>query len=292
MKSIKSNNVLFLKDTLMYNIITLPNIFSISSVHHILLLTVDRFIALVTPLFYTTSLISNPRFMFGTILFIWTESLVVGLIPILASEFELNLMQKPVYNYMFIFIFYGAPILIIVILYAFIFYEIHKWRQKYRYLEFQPGAMQIRGAMTTFAIVLLLLLSYVPNLICWFLHIENPTIFSEDTYSVVSILSNMLKTVNTLVNPIVYSLRMKTFKSSILKIFRKDRADLDPGTRTQGFQPRPGVDSNAGSGGRWRKEENITREGRGSGGKWREEDNITREGRYGLRGKVYTISGF
>ena len=44
MKSIKSNNVLFLEDTLMYNIITLPNIFSISSVHHILLLTIDRLV--------------------------------------------------------------------------------------------------------------------------------------------------------------------------------------------------------------------------------------------------------
>ena len=38
-----------------------------------------------------------------------------------------------------------------------------------------------RGAMTTFTIVLLLLLSYIPNLVFWFLNCQNPNIFEEKT---------------------------------------------------------------------------------------------------------------
>ena len=191
----------------------IPNFFFTCSLHHILLLTSDRFIAIVIPLHYTTSYISDAKYMKFFITFIWGFNISWYAPVLVLDSFHFNLFENEIYYTCTYIICYAIPFVLIVAMHVWIFSEILNWRTK------RLGGLHTRGAVTIFWIFLALFITFVPGILYGIIHYYLPTFFdtSAKTQRLLSASTNCLKVFNCFLNPLIYSLKMKSFKSTLVK---------------------------------------------------------------------------
>lgn len=115
-------------------------------------------------------------------------------------------------------VFNILPLVIIFVMYIGIIYEIFIKRQEKRLFRTTNG-LQLQGAVTIIWVVLFLLLSSVPSSIFTFIFIFNEGQFVGlygSSLRLMSVFVNILNLSNCVFNPVIYSLRMKSFKATLL----------------------------------------------------------------------------
>jgi hypothetical protein len=195
-----------------------PNFFFSCSLHHIALLTLDRFLAITRPLRYSESRITRRAFMLGAIASIWGVNAVWSIGAALGEEgrYCSSDASRTVHNVL-IGVFWILPVFVILIMYTGIIHEVFIKKPLI-------GHPRPRGAVTIFWIILALLVTGFPNSIYTFLHFfdDNGEMFglSASVQRILSVFTDLLKVTNCFLNPLIYFIRMKPFKTTLLLKFR------------------------------------------------------------------------
>ena len=198
----------------------LPDFFFSCSLHHVLLLTIDRFTAIIRPLTYSVSIVTKRSFILASIATIWITNSIWHFGPLLLIDVFCvhHSTTKRIVFIISISILRILPILMIIIMYISIVYEV--FLRKRRISDDPSGGPQRRGAVTIFWIVLTFLLTCLPNSLYSFLHrFDDTGLFfglSSDTQRILSISTHLIKTTNCFLNPLIYFIRLKRFKTSFL----------------------------------------------------------------------------
>ena len=208
-------------DTVFNPLWCLPNFFFSCSLHHVLLLTVDRFTAIICPLRYSISVVTKKSFILTSIATIWIVNGVWYFGPLLMIDLfciDHSTTRRIIHN-VTVAILWILPILVILVMYISIVFEVFLRKRCQVGDLTSPSGLQLRGAVTIFWIVLTFLLTCLPNSIYSFLHYLDDTglLFglSSDTQRILSISSNLFKATNCFLNPLIYFIRMKRFKTTL-----------------------------------------------------------------------------
>jgi hypothetical protein len=190
----------------------IPDFFFSCSLHHIALLTLDRFLAITRPLRYSESCITRRTFMLGAIASIWAVNAVWNFGAALQECYCSSDTRRTVHNVL-IGVLWILPVFVILIMYTGIIYEVFI---KKPFI----GHPRPRGAVTIFWIVLALLITGFPSSIYIFLHFidDNGEMFglSASIQRIISVFTSLLKVTNCFLNPLIYFIRMKPFKTTLL----------------------------------------------------------------------------
>ena len=191
----------------------IPSFFFSCCLQHICLLTLDRFIAITRPLSYSSSIITHRRFMISLIIVIWLVNGFFWFGPVLLYESFYKDKKRTYVHHATFAVFWLLPIVTIVVMYVGIIYEIFIKSAKCRPIR------PTNGTVTIIWIVLFLLLTCLPSSVYTFILILNGGEFfglNATTSRMISIFSSTLKLSNCIFNPLIYSLRMKSFKTTLL----------------------------------------------------------------------------
>ena len=230
-------------DTVFNPLWCLPNFFFSCSLHHVLLLTVDRFTAIIRPLSYSISVVTKKSFIFTTIATIWIANAVWYFGPLLIIDltcFYHSTTKRIIHN-ITIAILWILPIVVILVMYISIVYEVFlRKRCRVGDLGGSPSRVQLRGAVTIFWIVLIFLLTCLPNSIYSFLHYldDKGKLFglSADTQRILSISTSLFKATNCFLNPLIYFIRMKRFKTTLLfRLWKRSTSTIKVATTDLDF---------------------------------------------------------
>ena len=138
---------------------------------------------------------------------IWFISAVWAFLPLFASLAGCDLFLKSWYVYSILYGFYCSPIVIILLLYVVIIYNL--WIQELRMRDHMNDNIKnvrektnMNITFTTIIIGIFLIISYIPNIIWWHMDFTSN---SRNIYPVFSAVSNILQVSNSAVNPMVYA---------------------------------------------------------------------------------------
>ncbi|KAM9342514.1 adenosine receptor A1b [Pholidichthys leucotaenia] len=211
-----------------------------SSILALLAIAIDRYLRVKIPTRYKQ--VVTPRRAGMAVVVCWTVSFIVGLTPMLGWN-NLRRLQQNSSNssnlvitcqfenvismdYMVYFNFFGwvlPPLLLMVVIYAEIFYMIHKQlnSKKFTTSHTEPNKYydkELNLAKSLALVLFLFAISWLP------LHIINCiTLFCPECEKpmVLLYIAILLTHGNSAVNPIVYAFRIKKFRSAFQKIWHQ-----------------------------------------------------------------------
>ncbi|XP_008294610.1 adenosine receptor A1b [Stegastes partitus] len=211
-----------------------------SSILALLAIAIDRYLRVKIPTRYKR--VVTPRRAGLAVVVCWTVAFIVGLTPMLGWNNLKRLQQNGSISsdliitcrfenvismdYMVYFNFFGwvlPPLLLMLVIYAEIFYMIHKQlnSKKFTTSHTDPNKYydkELNLAKSLALVLFLFAISWLP------LHIINCiTLFCPDcnTPIVLLYIAILLTHGNSAVNPIVYAFRIKKFRSAFRKIFQQ-----------------------------------------------------------------------
>ena len=151
-------------DTVFNPLWCLPNFFFSCSLHHVLLLTIDRFTAIIRPLSYSVSLVTEKSFIVSFIVAIWVTNGLWYFGPLLFIDLVCkdHSTTRTVIHNITVAVLWILPILVILVMYISIVYEVFL-RKGCQAGSLGGGGLQLRGAVTIYWIVLIFLLTCLPN---------------------------------------------------------------------------------------------------------------------------------
>ena len=203
----------------------IPNFFFSCSLHHIGLITLDRFISITRPLEYTVSSINRRRFVVCFIGCIWVINSFWCFGTTISFQCFCNDSYRKIVFIVCQAVFWLLPICIIIAMYLLMGYEVFIKKPFDGRVGGAQG-VQLRGAVTTFWIVLALIVSSLPHSLYYFIHLVydgHMVGLSSSTQRIISVLLQFLKVSNCFINPVIYSLRMKSIRTTLISTLRPRR---------------------------------------------------------------------
>ncbi|XP_007247793.2 adenosine receptor A1 [Astyanax mexicanus] len=210
-----------------------------SSILALLAIAIDRYLRVKIPMSYKR--VVTPKRAGTAVVVCWTVAIVVGLTPMLGwnnlerlkettdtlnksllitCQFETVISME----YMVYFNFFGwvlPPLVVMLLIYAEIFYMIHKQlNKKVTASQTDPSryyGKELKLAKSLALVLFLFAISWLP------LHVLNCiTLFSPKFEKKILIyVAILLSHGNSAVNPVVYAFRIKKFRNSFLKIWKQ-----------------------------------------------------------------------
>ncbi len=204
-----------------HDILTSPlwfpsNLFTIATVLNTMVLTADRFVAVVRPLHYSDSWFHCKSRSFALVLFVWGTSFGWSVLPPVMGLFGVQI-QGTWYDCVIIYGLYGFPLCVILVLNSFMFVSV----VCANYCEETTGdvfrSYNARWGVTIVIVSLILIASYLPNIIWWQLELlDVDTDFLEMSFA-----TNTVQVFNSSANPVIYALRSRGFKTTMSKLIRR-----------------------------------------------------------------------
>ncbi|XP_030633605.1 adenosine receptor A1-like [Chanos chanos] len=211
-----------------------------SSILALLAIAIDRYLRVKIPMSYKR--VVTPRRAGTSVLICWMVAIMVGLIPMLGwnnlerlqernGSLDANLLVTCQFEnvismeYMVYFNFFGwvlPPLLLMLVIYAEIFYMIHKQlNKKVTASHTDPSryyGKELKLAKSLALVLFLFAISWLP------LHILNCiTLFCPNCQKPMYLIyiAILLTHGNSAVNPIVYAFRIKKFRTAFVKIWEQ-----------------------------------------------------------------------
>ncbi|XP_068677192.1 5-hydroxytryptamine receptor 1D-like [Montipora foliosa] len=185
------------------------------SVLHLALLSGERFLALNRPFAYT-NLITTTRLLFASLL-TWSMSLILH-IPLAFNEavviYTSNLVN-------------GIAIILIIFCHVAVFCELRRHKQRITALQVTQEerarfAREKKAFKLTVIIVTVLVLCFLFFVVARIVLFQKPRKRSGEIAPIINDLSISITLLNSLLNPIIYSVSMKQFRISFVELlFRK-----------------------------------------------------------------------
>ncbi|XP_036415397.1 adenosine receptor A1-like [Colossoma macropomum] len=206
-----------------------------SSILALLAIAIDRYLRVKIPMSYKR--VVTPKRAGTAVVVCWMVAIIVGLTPMLGwnnlakvTNNSANLLITCRFEtvismeYMVYFNFFGwvlPPLVLMLLIYAEIFYMIHKQlNKKVTASQTDPSryyGKELKLAKSLALVLFLFAISWLP------LHILNCiTLFSPNLEKKILIyIAILLSHGNSAVNPIVYAFRIKKFRNAFLKIWKQ-----------------------------------------------------------------------
>ena len=190
------------------------SLFCLSSIVHLSLISVDRYIAIMRPYIYIQT-VTKPRVLIATAL-AWTLTLIIT--PVLFTDVE---MERAIFT-----------AVVISLVAVVVFCNIIVYREAHRQ-EKQIAAQQVdiatkenflshkRAFKLTLMIITLTVISYFPAIV--FLELKEPlkNVVSVGTLTSVFVVVGSLVAFNSLVNPFIYCIRLRQFRVAFIELLIK-----------------------------------------------------------------------
>ncbi|XP_078363649.1 histamine H2 receptor-like [Oculina patagonica] len=155
----------------------------------------------------------------------WVYGLILAVVWVTAGLFTIVLLVPPEFiSYRFYFYFWNSFIaiclLVMCISYASIVIKVRCGAQPQHH---GAASRERKLTMTLLIVTVVSLLLYLPRVIFLFLGYDTDIIYSMPrvTSERLSIIINVLYFANSLVNPILYAIRMPEYRSAVLALFRR-----------------------------------------------------------------------
>jgi len=209
----------------------LLQITSVSTVLHLLMVTIDRYLAIIYSLRYHSLVTKRRATIFLAI--IWTVSLFMGLIQLAwYITDDLNVYERPEsikdkeipYDILSIIVFFGIPLIAMIVTYSFIFFEVLRQSRNIK-KNSVPGCLENRHqtrhewkAALMFAVMLTVFT------VCWLpyfilrLQQDFGNNFIELSH-VAEYILHMLRFLTSFINPCLYIFGKHDFRKALRKVF-------------------------------------------------------------------------
>ena len=185
-------------------------LFSCSSVFSLAVISLERVHAVVWPLRHRTV---NDRVYFGSIAFIWATGICAAVLFIL-SIFQIS---DPIFAAVLINITILSPICVVCISYVIILCRLRRPFPMFDNQTRRDMERNLKLSKMLFMVVGLSLICWVPAALLYAV-----THVCQDCISqIVMLVTTALHLANSIVNPVVYSYRMPTFKEELRKCLNK-----------------------------------------------------------------------
>ena len=177
-----------------------------------------RFLAITRPLTYSVSPITKRTFMVTFISSIWIVNSIWNFGPLLIADCLCENDTLRVIHNTTVGIFWILPIVAIFFMYINIVNEIFL---KQSITSPRSSGLQLRGGVTIFWIVLIFLITCLPNSIYSFLHFidDSGELFglTAEVQRSLSVTTNLFKVTNCFLNPLIYFIRLKPFRTTFVR---------------------------------------------------------------------------
>ena len=196
-------------------------LFCLSSIVHLSLISVDRYIAIMRPYIYLQT-ITKPRVLIATAL-AWTLTLIINTLLLIDVEMIRAIFTAVVFSLISVVVFCNMIV----------------YREAHRQ-EKQIAAQQVdiatkenflshkRAFKLTLMIITLTVISYFPGTI--FLRFKEPlrNVVSLGTLTSIFMVVGSVAAFNSLVNPFIYCIRLRQFRVAFIELLiRKNHNDAD-----------------------------------------------------------------
>ena len=196
-------------------------LFCLSSIVHLSLISVDRYIAIMRPYIYLQT-VTKPRVLIATAL-AWTLTLIINTLLLIDVEMVRAIFTAVVFSLISVVVFCNMIV----------------YRQAHRQ-EKQIAAQQIdiatkenflshkRAFKLTLMIITLTVISYFPGTI--FLRFKEPlkNVLSLGTLTSIFMVVGSVAAFNSLVNPFIYCIRLRQFRVAFIELLiRKNHNEAD-----------------------------------------------------------------
>ena len=185
------------------------------SVLHLALLSGERFLALNRPFAYT-NLITTTRLLFASVL-TWSISLCV-IIP-LSLDKAAVIFTNILVN--------GIAMILIIFCHVAVFRELRRHKQRIAVLQVTQEertrfAREKKAFKLTVVIVAVLVLCFLAFVVVPVLLFQNPSGIPRELAPIIRELSISIMLLNSLLNPIIYSVSMKQFRISFVELLSRN----------------------------------------------------------------------
>ena len=196
-------------------------LFCLSSIVHLSLISVDRYIAIMRPYIYLQT-VTKPRVLIATAL-AWTLTLIINTLLLIDVEMVRAIFTAVVFSLISVVVFCNMIV----------------YREAHRQ-EKQIAAQQIdiatkenflshkRAFKLTLMIITLTVISYFPGTI--FLRLKEPlkNVVSLGTLTSIFMVVGSVGAFNSLVNPFIYCIRLRQFRVAFIELLtRKNHNEAD-----------------------------------------------------------------
>ena len=196
-------------------------LFCLSSIVHLSLISVDRYIAIMRPYIYLQT-VTKPRVLIATAL-AWTLTLIINTLLLIDAEMVRAIFTAVVFSLISVVVFCNMIV----------------YREAHRQ-EKQIAAQQIdiatkgnflshkRAFKLTLMIITLTVISYFPGTI--FLRLKEPlkNLVSLGTLTSIFMVVGSVGAFNSLVNPFIYCIRLRQFRVAFIELLtRKNHNEAD-----------------------------------------------------------------
>ena len=189
-------------------------LFTVATVGNTLLLTMDRYIAIVHPFKYSGCWLTRHWSLYATVVTVWMICISWAMLPFILESLGCQRLPRYYvwYNYTILYGFYGIPLVLILIMNLTMVHTI---------LTLDPATsgqseQSLKWGSTIAIVSFILTVSYVPNMIWLQIELLN----DNENYILLSMTANTITVFNSCANPVTYALRTTAFKRAILRLFK------------------------------------------------------------------------
>ena len=189
--------------------------FCFSSAVH-LLITVDRYIAIMRPYIYTQT-VTKARVLIAAAL-AWTLTVIIHLVSLIDEDTFTSVIGVVVVSL----------VVIITVCNVLVYHEVHRHEKQIAAQQVDVATRESflserRSFKLTLKIIALLVMSFLPMII--FRRLKEPLkrIVSLDTLSCIVMVVYSLPTFNSFVNPFIYCIRLRQFRVAFIKLLIKKK---------------------------------------------------------------------
>ena len=185
--------------------------FCISSLVHLFLMTVDRYVAIMRPYAYIQT-ITKARVLIASTL-AWTLTIIMHIMLLIDEELVTYIKHAVIVSL----------ITITVICNVIVYREVHRHEKEIAAQQVDVASRenflsQKRAFKLTVMIIILIMISYLPIII--FLRLKEPlkSIVSLRSLSSIFMVVLSLATFNSFINPLIYCIRLRQFRVAFIKL--------------------------------------------------------------------------